>query len=102
MKRRRLSRYKGQRITVIGRFIRYSKSKRSGEGTALIRNIVNAANDRFLCDHIWLLCGSNVFPADCLKGDLVQFRAHVRQFPDGYYLVSPVKARVIQPVQMQS
>jgi len=99
MKRRRLKRYNDQRITVTGRFIRYSENTRTGSRTALLRNIVNAADGNFLCDHIWLPCGVNQpFPSDCLRGDLVQFRATVRKFPSGYYLVSLVYARIIQPV----
>jgi len=98
LKRSKLRKFRNRAITVCARFVRYGRNSAIGSRTALFIQVTHVATGRSLCDHIWMPCGVNQpIPNDCVRGDILQFRAIVKKKYQGYYLVSPRKIRIVGP-----
>lgn len=84
--REELGKLKGLRRTFKGTFVRFGS--RSGFKrplvTILLKDIVDIASDRIICDHLWFTVGKRFSEAGLREGDVVQFKARVTTYLKGY------------------
>lgn len=79
--------YVGERITVIGKLVRYARNKETGMPTTYIEDIHLAKRPerKWLCQHVWL-DGRAFIKAGVGEGDWVKFRCIPHRKRNRYYI----------------
>jgi len=77
----------GERFTFNATFVRIGKKTNYmglSEETVLLKNILKAETQEFVCDHVWLNFTRAFEKLNLREGDMISFDARIKQYTKGY------------------